>query len=936
MPQSFWGWSPRPVTGNSAARSRKNRLLGTRCPLFLELLEARNLLSGLQPTYTRVVLNGGANPFNGPSPTGTTVAQIRHAYGFDKISFKDSLGNTVPGDGSGTTIAIVDAFDNPTIANDLIQFDKAFNLPDPVFTKVDQTGGTNFPAVNNGWAGEIALDVEWAHAIAPKANILLVEATDNSYANLFAAVAYAAKQPGVVAVSMSFGGGEFSGQKVFDNTFKTPAGHTGVTFIASSGDNGAPASYPSSSPNVLSIGGTSLFTDALGNITAETGWGGSGGGISTIEIQPAYQKGVVTQSTTRRTNPDVAYDSDPNTGFPIYDTTNYPVSDPWEQFGGTSDAAPQWAALIAIADQGRALAGFPALDGATQTIPKIYTLAAADFNDILTGSSFGSPILAPGVGYDLVTGRGSPVADKVVNDLIGSNSGTNNPAATFSISAPASVVAGVPFNITVTALDATGQKALTYKGTIHFTNSDPLGFLPADYTFNRLTDKGTHTFTALATLKTAGTDQLIVTDTAVNSTITGSTTIIVKPAATTRLGFAVQPVNTAAGAVIPTVTVVAYDKYGNVVTTDNTDQVTISIGTNAGFPIVGTLGGTNTATVQAGIATFSNLTIDKTGNGYTLSATAPALSPTLSQPFNVIVAPAINAIEDFEKSDSWFVSGTDVNGYRTPTAAHDGSFGLVMTTGNDWIYRTDAAAQVSAGDTLSVWVQFSGTADGRAYFGFGSSQTGTLSLVAAADTNQLILQQNVNFGFKNLAVVNQTFKSDHWYRLEVDWGKAGAIVGKVFDSNGTTLLRSVNANTSGIKSGGVALRAIGSDKFFDTITATHGANYFGIIPHSTNPVSTVAGADLGPVAAGRFLSPQASLLLSGSTTATTFASSQATFTPTATTRAVDSTFASAPTATPASYRSSAADDSPPASGSGWADFSSTADPTSSADVDDLE
>src|SRR5439155_21811405 len=133
-------------------------------------------------------------------PTGTTPTQIRHAYGFDQLSL----------DGTGMTIAIVDAFDNPNVASDLHTFDVQFGLPDPTFTKVNQTGGTAYPAVDYGWASEIALDVEWAHALAPKANILLVEAGDNSSTNLYAAVTYAARQSSVVAVSLSWGGGEYS------------------------------------------------------------------------------------------------------------------------------------------------------------------------------------------------------------------------------------------------------------------------------------------------------------------------------------------------------------------------------------------------------------------------------------------------------------------------------------------------------------------------------------------------------------------------------------------------------------------------------------------------------------------------------------------------------------------------------------------------------
>src|SRR5205085_7113414 len=135
--------------------------------------------------------------------------------------------------------------------------------------------------------------------------------------------------------------------------------------------------------------------------------------------------------------------------------------------------------------------------------------------------------------------------------------------------------------------------------------------------------------------------------------------------------------------------------------------------------------------------------------------------------------------------------------------------------------RSDAAAQVKAGDTVSVWVRFDGTANGRAYFGFGASSAGTLSLVAAPNTGQLILQSNVGYGYTNLAAVGQGWLANHWYRLEVDWGTSGTIVGKLFDSNGTTLLNSVTAATTAITSGGIAFRSIGSyDKYFDTVTAT--------------------------------------------------------------------------------------------------------------------
>jgi hypothetical protein len=391
---------PVPTFPRGASQSR-------RVLLNLECLETRELLATFHPSHLLLTRNGFATPIGTSGPTGTTPAQVRHAYGFDQL----------PYDGSGTTIAIVDAYDDPNVANDLHQFDLQFNLPDPTFSKVNQTGGGTLPTANSDWASEIALDVEWAHAIAPKANILLVEANDAGGTNLFAAVSYAANQPGVVAVSMSWGSVEFSTEPSYDSNFRTPAGHAGVTFVASSGDSGAPPSYPAASPNVLAVGGTTLKLDALGNVLGESGWGDSGGGVSAHEGQPAYQRGVVPQIATRRANPDVAYDGDPATGFPVYDSYNNPVSFPWSQFGGTSVGAPQWAALIALADQVRGVAGLGTLDGPTQTLPLLYHLPAADFHDITSGSTTGTPGYPAGPGYDLVTGRGSPLANLVMTGL---------------------------------------------------------------------------------------------------------------------------------------------------------------------------------------------------------------------------------------------------------------------------------------------------------------------------------------------------------------------------------------------------------------------------------------------------------------------------------------------------------------------------------------
>jgi hypothetical protein len=337
-------------------------------------------------------------------PSVYTPAQIRQAYGF----------NAAVGDGSGQTIAIVDAYGDPNIFADLNTFDQAFGitpgLPSTSFLTVAMPQGT--PGTDPSWAMEISLDVEWAHAIAPGAHILLVEAVNSNFYNLLSAVQYAAAQPGVSVVSISWGASEFAGENGFDSYFTTPAGHQGVTFVAASGDNGSP-SYPAASPNVLSVGGTSLIISSSGTYLSETAWSGSGGGLSPYEAEPGYQHSV--QSSGERSTPDVAYNGDPNTGYMVYDSVPYGGITGWWQVGGTSAGAPQWAALIAIANEDRVAAGKTTLDGPTQTLPALYSLPSSDFHDITSGSNNGYSAAA---GYDEVTGRGSPIANLVIQGLV--------------------------------------------------------------------------------------------------------------------------------------------------------------------------------------------------------------------------------------------------------------------------------------------------------------------------------------------------------------------------------------------------------------------------------------------------------------------------------------------------------------------------------------
>jgi subtilase family serine protease len=236
----------------------------------------------------------------------------------------------------------------------LNQYGQAISLP-----STDPNG-----AGTDNWEVEEALDVEWAHAIAPGVQIILVEANSQSLSDLTASVATAASQPGVSVVSMSWGFAEgqavfVSDEATYDGVFNVP----GVTFVASTGDYGASdPEYPAFSPNVVAVGGTRLTLNSDNSYNSETGWGyysssvgasiGSGGGISLYETEPSYQQGV--QSLGMRTTPDVSLFADPATGAWIADSYNLDPSNPFEVVGGTSLSAPAWAGLLAIVNQGRA------------------------------------------------------------------------------------------------------------------------------------------------------------------------------------------------------------------------------------------------------------------------------------------------------------------------------------------------------------------------------------------------------------------------------------------------------------------------------------------------------------------------------------------------------------------------------------------------------
>jgi hypothetical protein len=403
----------------------------------------RNRRQRFRPDWDQLDLRCLLSGYSPNSPSGYTPSQLTSAYGLNAITFTSSSGSTVKGDGTGETIALIEMFSDPNLQSDLETFDAKYSLPNPTLTVVNQAGSQT----DSSWAVEQSLDVEWAHAVAPGANILVVEAAPSGsqsqeLGNLLNAVNAARNTAGVVAVSMSWGFNEMPNESSHDSYFTTPAGHSGVTFIAASGDTGT-VDYPSASPNVLSVGGTTLNLSSSGTYASETAWINSGGGYSLYELEPGYQEPV--QQTGTRSTPDVAFDADPNSGVEVYATAPGSTQGLWQVVGGTSLGAPAWAGIIAIVDQGRALAGLSSLDGPTQTLPSLYAAASTDFNAV-SASPFGDGFLTwqfnlfgtyayslrsrfglvsggsgtttGGATANTSTGIGSPIGSSLIHDLV--------------------------------------------------------------------------------------------------------------------------------------------------------------------------------------------------------------------------------------------------------------------------------------------------------------------------------------------------------------------------------------------------------------------------------------------------------------------------------------------------------------------------------------
>lgn len=349
-------------------------------------------------------------PSSSPPPVSYGASQLQAAYGLTGASSAD---------GAGTTVAIVDAYDDPSAFADLSVYRSTEKLPaisqcapsalatstTPCLAQVNESGTQSpYPSSNTSWAEEISLDLDVVSAICPNCNILLVEANSASFSDLGTAVNTAASfSP--AAIGNSYGGGEFSTEATAASTYYD---HPGIAITASSGDSGYGVEFPAAAASVIAVGGTSL--QASNGSWSQTVWSGTGSGCSAYIAKPAWQKDT---GCANRTVSDIAADADPNTGVNVYDTDG---QSGWLVFGGTSVAAQIVSAVYGLANAHVSTAS--SLYGGNSPIS--FGSTNANLYDVTSGSNgscaghgrFVNQSLAylctAQTGYDGPTGMGTP------------------------------------------------------------------------------------------------------------------------------------------------------------------------------------------------------------------------------------------------------------------------------------------------------------------------------------------------------------------------------------------------------------------------------------------------------------------------------------------------------------------------------------------------
>ncbi|MER5216082.1 S53 family peptidase [Streptomyces sp. NPDC002838] len=343
-----------------------------------------------------VRVTGGVTPAaaDASTPSGYGPSDLQDAYG---------LTSAAASKGSGETIAIVDAYDDPNAEADLATYRSYYGLApcttaNGCFKKVGQTGSTtSLPAADSGWSQEISLDLDMASATCPQCKILLVEAKSPTMANLGTAVNEAVSL-GAKFVSNSYGGSESSSDTSYDSSYFN---HPGVAITVSAGDSAYGAEYPAASRYVTSVGGTKLATSSTSRGWTESVWKtssteGTGSGCSAYDAKPSWQTDT---GCGKRVIADVSAVADPATGVSVYDS--YGVTAGWYTFGGTSASAPIIAGVYA-------LAGTPSSGSYPAQFPYENTSALNDVTSGTNGTCSTSYFYTAGAGYDGPTGWGTP------------------------------------------------------------------------------------------------------------------------------------------------------------------------------------------------------------------------------------------------------------------------------------------------------------------------------------------------------------------------------------------------------------------------------------------------------------------------------------------------------------------------------------------------
>jgi subtilase family serine protease len=445
------------------------------------LEEARNEHRHSRRVRDLTVPDAAVTPMATSSVVSTySPAQIRAAYGLSALPVTGATLTAAQAAqlGAGQTIYIVNAKHNPNVAAELTAFNQKFGLPtcstqaiattatlplpvapvsgcqlSIVYNTAAGAMTSVVPAYDAGWATEISLDVQWAHATAPLARIILIEAADASLNNLLGGIKLA-NAMGAGVVSMSFGALEGSWTSSVDSVFS--AGN--MTYLAATGDTGAAVSWPAVSTKVLAVGGTSLTYSGTGT-RSESVWSGTGGGISLYTLKPTYQTNAVPGigSFSGRAVADVSFNADPATGQYVAVMTPGSAAVSWISAGGTSLATPQWAGLIAIANSARALSAKAALGsphavlyGQIAAVPGTY---ASTFADITKGLNGTCAVCLSAIGYDTPSGLGTPNVSSLVSTLSGVVAPASAPVVT-SASISGQVGTALTFTAAVTAPNA--------------------------------------------------------------------------------------------------------------------------------------------------------------------------------------------------------------------------------------------------------------------------------------------------------------------------------------------------------------------------------------------------------------------------------------------------------------------------------------------------